>query len=78
MAPLSWADATDDSAFLQGLLEGKTTGGILGEYHPCSVKILEFQMVEQALKDEIKSAKRDLAEAKKELEESRAKRHRST
>ena len=37
----SWADATDDSTFLQGLHEGKTTGGILGEYHPCSVKILK-------------------------------------
>ena len=46
--------------------------------HPCSVKILEFQMVEQALKDEIKIAKRDLAEAKKWPEECRAKRHRTT
>ena len=46
--------------------------------HPCSVKILEFQMVEQALKDEIKFAKKDLAKAKKELEECRAKRHRTT
>ena len=74
----SWADATDDSAFLQGLLEGKTTGGILGVYDPSFVKILEFQMVIRALKEEIKSAKRDLARAEKEREESRAKRHRST
>ena len=38
----------------------------------------KFQMVEQALKDEIKFAKKDLAEAKKGLEECRAKRHRTT
>ena len=37
----------------------------------------KFQMVE-ALKDEIKFAKKDLAEAKKGLEECRAKRHRTT
>ena len=46
--------------------------------HPCSVKILEFQMVEQALKDEIKIAKKDLEEAKQGLEERKAKWHRTT
>ena len=41
----------------------------------------QFQMVEQALKDKIRFAKKDLAEAKKGLDEcgeTRAKRHRTT